>query len=225
MTFDEVIAAYLSARSLDRRSTWREKYSLVKLGPHFSGRPVRQLKRADIRAYVALRLNDGVAIATIKRELRLFCAAINFAKLEFDLHDLPNPVANLGLSSSEPRVRWITRDQAAQLIQAAQSTAIRPHLPAFIRLALNTGCRKGELLNLEWSRVDESRRLFLLEARHTKQRKRRTVPLNDDALQSLEQLRTWQAQYLPGTPWVFGWREGCRITTFKTGFTSALTGR
>ncbi len=44
-------------------------------------------------------------------------------------------------------------------------------------LALHCGMRRGELLGLEWSRVDRSAGLIYLEAEHTKAKKRRAVPL------------------------------------------------
>lgn len=222
MNFEEVVGAYLSARAHTQQKSDRDRYSLKRLQPHFGGRKIRELKRVHVRQYVQQRLDEGVKISTVRRELRLFCAAINFVRLEFELDDMPNPVAKLGLASEEPRVRWLTRDEARRLIQEAENGSSRPHLACFIRLALNTGCRRGELLNLEWSRVDLEGRRFLLEARHTKARRRRSVPLNDDAIDTLKRLRAWQHRHVPGSPWVFGWRPGSRITTFKTSWTAAL---
>ena len=54
-----------------------------------------------------------------------------------------------------------------------------PVLRDFIELALNTGCRKSELLNFEWDHVDLSTRLLYLE--QTKSRQWQTVPINEDA--------------------------------------------
>ncbi len=216
MEFEQVIGIYLSARP---GSVIRETYSLKRLTPWFGGSNIKELKRANIRAYVAHRLGQGVKTSTVRRELRVFCAAINFVRDEYEI-DLPNPVARLGLASEEPRVRWITKDEAARLLAASES-ALRPHLEIFIRLALSTGCRKSELLKLEWSRVDLERRCFLLEARHTKARRRRSVPLNDSAVDALLNMRRWQDDYAPGTAWVFGWERG-RIGSFKTSWASAL---
>lgn len=219
MVFEDAIDAYLCSRSEGSRA--RDGFSLRRLRPHFAGCDLHDLKRVHIRAYVHQRLAEGVKTSTVRRELRLFCAAINFVRLELDLYNLPNPVARLNLPKDEPRVRWITREEAARLFREAGRHAIRPHFPMFIRLALNTGCRRGELMNLEWIRVDFERRLFLLEARHTKQRKRRSVPLNEDALAALETLKHWQNEHSPGTPWVFGWSKG-KIRSFKTAWASAL---
>lgn len=222
MTFDDAIGAYLSVKPHVNKCAQRDHYSLKHLRPYFGGRALNEIKRAHVRAYISHRLAEGVKVATVRRELRLVCAAINFVRLEFDLQNLPNPVEKLGLAAEEPRVRWISREDAARLVSEAERSSSRPHLAIFIRLALNTGCRRGELLNLEWSRVDFQNRRFLLEARHTKTRRRRTIALNDDAMRTLQRIRTWQDEHVPGSPWVFGWKPGQRITTFKTAWTSAL---
>ncbi|EHP43596.1 bacteriophage integrase [Cupriavidus basilensis OR16] len=165
MIFEDVVGIYLSGSN--HRSKQRDHYSLQRLQPYFGGRSVADLRRVDVRSYIALRQSEGVKESTIGRELRFFSAAINFVRLEHDRPELANPVQRLGLDSSEGRVRWITRDEATSLVDAAELHARRPHLPCFIRLALNTGARKSELLKLTWSRVDRDRRFFLLEAGDT----------------------------------------------------------
>lgn len=221
MTFDDAIEEYLSARRHRQQDSERDRYALKHLRVHFAGRRLANLKRVQVRHYISARLDTGVQLSTVRRELRLLCAAINFIRVEHDLHHLPNPVSMLRLSAPEPRVRWITREEAIRLVTEAERDAPRPHLAMFIRLALNTGCRRGELLNLEWSRVDLERSCFLLEARHTKGRRRRLVPLNSEAVKALRTLAAWQKERRMQTPWVFGWERG-KITTFKTAWTSAL---
>lgn len=83
---------------------------------------------------------------------------------------------------------------------------------------MNTGCRRGELLGLEWSRVDFTHRLLFLAARHTKTRVRRTIPLNDQAIQALNELRRWHQQDCPESEWVFTSAAGGHIRWLKTAF-------
>lgn len=219
MLFEDVVGIYLAGSI--HRSKQRDAYSLKRLQPHFGGRDVTELKRADVRAYVTRRQVEGVKLSTIGRELRFFSAALNFVRLEHDRPDIGNPVQRLGLEDSEGRVRWITQEEASRLVEAAELHARWPHLPCFIRLALNTGARKSELLKLTWSRVDRQRRLFVLEAGDTKSGKRRSVPLNDAAADALAVLGGWGHRHAPGNPWVFGRPGGQRIMTFQTGFESA----
>jgi integrase/recombinase XerD len=115
----------------------------------------------------------------------------------------------------------IFREEADILIASASLYARRPHLPNFVRLALNTGCRKNELLKLEWSRVDFRLGFISLEPQHTKNGKRRTVPLNEAALSALQDQRAWVTQHAPRSPWVFSTASGARITTIQKGFRGA----
>lgn len=220
MTFEEVVGIYLSAKN--HRSKQRDLYSLKRLQPHFGGKSVIGLKRLDVRRYVAQRVADGVCESTVKRELKLFSAAINFVRVEYDHPELANPVQQLRLDGGEYRVRWISRGEAALLISAAEDYARRPHLPNFVRLALNTGCRKTEMLGLEWNRVDFERAVFRLEPEHTKGGKRRLIPLNEMALSALRDQREWVRSRSPGSPWVFPspWVAG-RTRTLQKGFASA----
>ena len=108
-------------RSLAHRQqdSERDRYTLKHLRTHFQGKRLAGLRRTQIRAYINARVDAGVKLSTVRRELRLFCAAINFVRVEYDRHDLPNPVARLRLAKPEPRVRWITREQAISLVKEA----------------------------------------------------------------------------------------------------------
>ena len=219
MTFDDVIGIYLASKN--HRSKQRDLFSLQRLSPHFQGKVLSQLKRADVRSYVTMRVAAGVQESTIKRELKLFSAAINFVRLEHDRPDLVNPAQSLGLVSGEPRIRWISRSEASSLIAAVALGARRPHLANFVRLALSTGCRKSELLALEWSRVDFEGASFVLEGRHTKNGKRRVIPLNEAALDALENQREWVRLHCPQSQWVFASQGSRRVVTFQYGFRAA----
>jgi integrase len=77
--------------------------------------------------------------------------------------------------------------------------------------------RKGEMLGLEWRRVDLKANLVYLGAEHTKAGKRRSVPLNAEARSALLS----RAKYCPASPWVFTNRKGERIESIKTSISSA----
>lgn len=215
MTLDEVAAFYLSAKQ--HRSKWRDQCSLNRLSPFFKNQKLSEISRKRVRAYVQYRQNGGVTLSTVRRELRFAAAAVNYVRIEHEV-DLKNPFQALQIPEAEGRSRWLSKDEAERLIAAASLYARTPHLPCFIRLALNTGCRRGELLGLEWPRVDMARRLIFLEARHTKSAKRRTVPLNDTALAALGELLQWHLKHHPGSPWVFPSSAGGHIRWLKTAF-------
>jgi len=219
-TFDELMLAYLKATANERRDSNRDRYVLQHLYPVFTGRELNSLRAVDVRHYIDARKADGLAAATINREVGLLSAAINYARREWDW-DIPNPAARRKLKVPEGRVRWLSRAEAAALLSAAGRDPRAVHLPDFIRLALHTGCRKNELLKLEWQRVDLEAELIYLEGTHTKSGRRRSIPLNREAQAALENRAQFRAQHCPDSRWVFCHKDGARIVSIKTSFTTA----
>jgi integrase len=72
------------------------------------------------------------------------------------------------------RIRWLEPDEEARLLAACAESKNAEMLP-LVTLANETGARRGELLGLEWSRVDMSRGVIRIE--ETKSGKRRDVPM------------------------------------------------
>jgi integrase len=64
--------------------------------------------------------------------------------------------------------------------------ALPDHMKPIVEFALATGCRAGEILGLEWSRVDLTRNVAWLDHGTTKSGGGRGIPLNADAVAALE---------------------------------------
>lgn len=196
--FDELLLAYLYATA-ELKSASRDRTALQHLYPVFTGWRLCALQPLHIRQYIAARKKEGAAASSINKEIGLLSRALNYANREWGAA-LANPVQGLKQREPEGRVRWLTRSQAAALVAAAGRLGPRAgHLPDLITLALHTGMRKGELLGLEWTRVDLEHGLIYLEARHTKSNKRRSIPINAAARAALRARRA-----VTGGPWVFG---------------------
>jgi len=185
------------------------------LARYFAGRDMWTLRAADVYGYIEQRRVAGVSNGTINRELMLLSAAIGHVRLTQEI-ELPNPVRGRMLPESQGRVRWLTQDEAQRLIASAD-----PCLADFIRLALHTGCRAGELINLQWSRVDFDRAAMLLEPQHTKTARRRSVPLNLQAVTALQSRLAWRDRYCPETNYVFLNDRCSPRRTFQKGFQEA----
>ena len=160
--------------------------------------------------------------ATITRELGLLSAALNWARNELEW-DVPNPVRGRKPKSRGGRVHWITRVEANALIRAAKVEPKCEHVADFIRLGLHTGMRKGEMLGLEWRRVDLREGLVYLEAHHHHQKNGKTgsVPLNREARSAIVSRARFKAEHCPQSPWVFAHANGERIRNIKKGFAGA----
>ncbi len=216
--FDELLLAYLKGPSAEKRAAERDRYSAKRLFPFFSQRELNRLGPADIHEYIESRRADGVQAGTINKELNLLSAALNFAQKRLQW-DVPNPVKGMRLREPEGRIRWITREQYSRLLEEA--VHVRAHLVDFIKLGVNTGMRKGEMLGLEWSRVDLKQRLVYLTSMDQKNGRYGSVPLNTEARAALLSRANHRATYCPDSPWVFCDRQGRRIQNIRKGFDSA----
>lgn len=177
-------------------------------------KPLAALSPPDMHAYVQSRLNDGIRPATINRELSVLSAAINHARRKWGVQ-MDNPTQYQRLRTAAPRLRYLERDEAHRLQKEAD--ALRPDLGDFVRIALNTGCRKTELLLLKWSDVNLDRRFFVLRPENTKANRRRVIPLNDAALSSLRSRLVGNT-----SDWVFAKRNGQRVKALDWLFRKAV---
>lgn len=220
-TFDEMMHAFITAKQDEWRAVDRVVIACRHLQKQFSKMTAEKMRRADVANYIQARKADGVSPSTINRELDLLSAAFNFVckTLEWNVR---NPVTGMSLKEPQGRLRWITREEAERLIAEASREARKsPHLADFIRLALNTGCRKNELLKLSWDRVDLKTGHIRLEGENTKNGKRRIVPLSAIARSALENRASFRAEHCPKSPWVFSHRNGERVQFLQNGFESA----
>lgn len=219
-TFDELMLEYVRVTENEKRASVRDRCSLKHLYPAFTGRDMNALTAVDVRNYIAKRKVEGAAASTINKEVGLLSSAINFAGREWGW-ELHNPASSCKQREPEGRVRWITREEADRLIIAASKDSRSSHLPDFIRLALNTGMRRGEMLGRDWARVDLRANLIHLGAEHTKSAKRRSIPLNAEAREAILRRARFRAEHCPGSMWVFCMRSGTRVGDVKRSFATA----
>lgn len=220
-TFDEMMHAFFTAKMSEWKAPDRAAHACQRLLPHFTGKYVEKLRRADIVSYIQLRKESGVSPSTINRELDVLSAAFGFAAHALEWR-VRNPVVGMSLKQPEGRLRWLKHDEAERLLQEAAKVERSLHLADFIQLALYTGCRKNELLMLTWSRVDWSSGCIRLEGENTKNGKRRRVPLSNPARSALENLSQFRDAHCPQSPWVFAHKSGERLQSLKNGFSTAL---
>lgn len=219
-TFDEMMIVFINAKRDEWRSLERVKYGVQRLQPHFSGIPAEKIRRSNVAGYIEKRKSDGVAARTINRELDLLSAAFNYVRIQREWN-VQNPVTGMSLKEPEGRLRWLSHAEAVALISEAAKEQKSPHLADFVRLALNTGCRKNELLKLSWDRVDLTSNYIRLEGENTKSGKRRAVPLNEEACQALLNRSRFREKYCPNSMWVFAHKDGRRVQFMQNGFQAA----
>lgn len=168
----------MADRTKDGARSDRFKAHWTALESHFGHRLGTAIEKDDCRAYAKERKKLGYSPSTIKTDLELLRACLRWR--------YGDSAPNLWMPpASPPRDRWLTKDEARALVDAAKS----PHIKLFLILGLATGARAGAILDLTWDRID-----FLhgtIDYRppgRVQTNKRRTiVPMNATARKALEE--------------------------------------
>jgi len=139
---------------------------------------VEQL-RTDLRA-------RGRSPATINRYCQLL-RGMFYRAIDWEMYSKPNPLKKIRFYREDPCRKLLSQDEVKKIIEAAEAIAAKPRspmqrvFPDLIRLAVNTGLRKSELLNLRWADVRGDEITVKGKGERT-----RTVPLNDEARRVLD---------------------------------------
>lgn len=153
-----MLADYATERGPHVASRDTLAFCVGALAPFWGERMVRDVREGTCRAYVAHRAKAGAGASTAARELVVLSAAIRH---DWKAGRLTEVVPVWKPPAPEPKDRWLTRDEAAQLLRACRANRDQQwHLALFIRLALHTGARAEAILSLRWPQVDLERRLI-----------------------------------------------------------------
>ena len=211
------VATILEAYLADRRERAipglaRLEWAHKPLARVMGQKPPQVIDDAECGRYAKARRKDGVADATIRTELQALRAALKWAadpqrKL---LAEAPRIVMP---PKPEARQRWLTREEAARLIEGCKAH----HVRLFVVIGLNTGARSASILDLTWDRVDLVNRFidFRPPGRVRTRKRRVPVRINDTLFEALT-----EAKALSTTEYVIEW-AGDKIARIKHAFHDA----
>jgi integrase len=172
MPFSEALLSYAKVQKRDRERHYHDKtrYRLRLLQARFGKFNLSEITLKEIQAFMDERL-DQVKLGTVQREVSTLRAILYKAYREEFLEKPPRVPKFKAL---KPRTRWLTVEEEERLVKASA-----PHLAPLVRLAVNTGGRRSELLGLDWRNVDmRNRRLTFVD---TKNGEDRSMRLSDAA--------------------------------------------
>jgi len=187
-------------------------------------RKVRFYKNSDGET-VRVKNDAPLSTSTIKRELGILSTALNHAVAEGRLTSAPK----IPLPPDAPnKTRYLEREEIELLL----SNCIESHVKLFVLLAINTGARKGAILDLNWAQIDFNNKIIHLnpEWRQQTNKRRAIVPisealmtaLNDQRheLKKLQEEAAAAGEPMQMCPYVISYRNG-PIANIKVGFRMA----
>ena len=181
----ELLNRYEEDVSPQHKSYQVEKYRLKTLKRHLGDQRVSTLSPALICRYRDTRLR-AVSPGSLKRELVILSSVLNTAIKEWGINLQNNPVSMVSL----PKIGG-GRDRRLEAGEEEKLLSASDELKRIIIIALETGMRRGEILNIKRSHIDFNRQTLLIPL--TKTDTPRTIPLSSRAIEALrEQLRGFQ---------------------------------
>ena len=180
--FSEMAKRYMDNHSSINNSPstiTRTPYLINTLLRHFGEKYLYEIRELDIDHYKKIRLEAGVKHATINRELGLFRSILNKAKAWGIIKSEPPKIRTFKVDNT--RTRYLNEDEAQRLVENCEEP-----LKSIVLLALNTGMRRGEILNLRWTDINLPERFITV--RDTKSKKNRHIPMNQQTFDLLHDL-------------------------------------
>ena len=187
VTISELLDRYAAATAGVKRSAPKDKSTINLIKKHFGHLTLNRLGARHITAFKDERLKAGRSLATIKNNIHLLSAMLEMARTQWDYYLPENPVRKVKLETPDnQRTRRLSKDEEERLLAATAKYSHPVELRSIIIVAVETGMRLGELLDLTWDRVDLKKGVAFLPTSKTKDS--RYVPLSKRALDAIEKL-------------------------------------
>jgi integrase/ribosomal protein L40E len=212
VTLGDVWAKYLPWAK-EHKKTWDDdQYHYHKhLKPRFGGKALKDITPFEIEK-MKMELKKGLnahgkpyAAASIKHQMVLLRRLFNVAR-KWEMHEGGNPVERVQMPKVDnQKTEFLTEEELNRLMETLDNWPFKESV-AFIKFALFTGLRRGELFKLTWDDVDFERSMVTL--REPKGGKTTTIPISQAAIDIIRPLQVTSTFVFPGD-------DGKQRTDFK----------
>ncbi len=208
---------------LEANRTRTSAYTLGRLKRCFGRWYIRKLSEITtelVEDWKVDRFGEGCTPSTVLRDIATLSAVLTRAVKMGKLDDNPVRRVDKPKIDRRPQVRYLDTDEETRLREAlmrrdqkaqkmrksanrwrrkrrkevlADLTYFADHLTPAVLISLNTGLRRGELLALSWKDVNLHEGILTVRSHSAKTGDTRHVPLNGEALETLQR---WRKQNL-----------------------------
>jgi len=190
ITLDDFFNDHYLAYAKSHKRSWGRDEELYRLRIKavFGHKRLNQITRLQVQNFHASVLNEGLAAATANHHIKLIRRMFNLA-ISWDMLE-KNPASRIQMFEEDNQEeRYMNDEQLGSLMEVLKTDPARS-VCLITTFLLATGCRLNEALSATWSQVDKDKRVFRVAAKNSKSKRMRPVPLNDTAIEVLNQLDT-----------------------------------
>ncbi len=209
-TFEDLTILYIQDYRINKRKSLETALVHVKnLKKTFTNLRAVDIATQRINDHITLRQKEGRSNATINRELTALKRMFNLAFRQQP--PLVGSVPYIPPLKGENIRQGFFEDEDYRVLLAALPDHVK--IPALI--GYWTGLRKGEILSLQWEKVDLDRGVIRKEPGTTKNQEGREVPLVPEVHEVLMKWRQITLKNYPYCTWVCHFK-GQRMKDFRT---------
>jgi len=186
-TFGEACECYENTHTRLKRNQRSEALILKALRGWLGDRAIHAIDQAEIANLRDELLSKGRSGTTIAHYLNAVSKVYQMLKDEWGLN-VPNPVTGVKRPRpNPPRVVRLSQQAVNALIQSCEAST-EPLLSPIVKFALETGMRRGEILNLQWQDIDHKQQRIHINM--SKNGSGRCIPASQKALEVLDSVET-----------------------------------
>lgn len=205
-TFEELMDRFMEEHAPKTEPTTQRRYIAARthLGRYFENMTLAEITPRAISDYITKRRNESASASTINKEYCMLSKAFNLAVKQWEwCRD--NPCSKVPREKENNQItRWLASHEEKRLLEASNGY-LGEQLVEIIILAMHTGMRLKEILDLKWSDVDLFRKVIVVL--RTKNKDPKTLPIN----QTVYELLLRKSKVINMTGYVFTTSNGTRI--------------
>lgn len=190
ITFDDFFNDHYLPYVKPRKRSWDRDEELYRLRIKavFGSKRLNQVSRLQIQTFHSGLLDEKLAPATANHHAKLIRHMLNLA-VEWNMLE-KNPASRIHMFDEDNKEeRYMNDEQLGNLMEVLKTDSARS-ICQIATFLLATGCRLNEAVTATWPQVEKDKRVFRVAAKNSKSKRMRPVPLNDTAIEVLNQLNT-----------------------------------
>jgi integrase len=204
-TIDRLFNTYIENRSENKsRLVDQSRYNNY-IKPHFGKKEPSEIIPLDVDR-LRLNLQKNLSPQTVKHVLNLLTWIINYGKKKNLTEGIPFHIQKPTVYNQKTEI--LTDEQLSNLIKAIDKCQ-NIQIKNLMKLVLNTGMRRGEVLKLKWEDIDFN--VGFINIRSPKGGPDQKIPLNESARSVLEN------HPKEDSPYVFPGRNGEQRVSVQMG--------
>lgn len=190
-------AQYARYKRKDKSSYSVFSYYKNHIEPAWGRRTIGQLSKIELQNWV-IRVGETSGRHTANKVLSIFSAMLNWGLRNEIIFLDSNPAKFVKKYKLQPRDRFLQPGEEMDRFLAEVNKAT-PLLRDYILMALCTGARKTNVLEMRWQDINFQLRSWTIPGEQFKNGITQTIHLSDQALEILKRRR----QEIKDSPWVF----------------------